>query len=103
MLPVFEEDEKTLIQAIKLDGIDQKYSVKKKIQETSLYSIYLISAEEQPNASNEVLLIEHPPAKEASVHILPIKIKGSATMTETIEEIVRAVRVHFAQSEYWFR
>ncbi|MDQ0429495.1 hypothetical protein QOZ98_002323 [Planomicrobium stackebrandtii] len=103
MLPVFEEDEKTLIDAMRLNGFNQKYSVKKKIKETGLYSIYLISANEQIMLNDEVLLIEHPPAKEPSAHILPINLTESGTATEIMKEIAEAVSAHFARNEYWFR
>ena len=99
MLLVFEEGKNRLVQSMKLIGMDQKYSVKKTIMETSLYTIYLISAKKQTLANDEVLLLEHLPAKEPAAHLLPIKIKESATTTETMQKIVEAVHAHFAQNE----
>ena len=76
-----------------------KVQRKKTIMETSLYTIYLISAKKQTTANDEVLLLEHLPAKEPAAHLLPIKIKESATTTETMQKIVEAVHAHCAQNE----
>ena len=103
MLPVFGENEHKVLHVLKLNGFNQTYSVKKKIKETSLYSVYLLSVKKKTLTRDEVLLIEHPPAKESSAHILPININELGTTTETIQKIAEAVYAHFARNPYWFR
>ncbi|RLQ84925.1 hypothetical protein [Planomicrobium sp. Y74] len=65
--------------------------------ETSLYSVYIVTAKGQATANDEVLLVEHPPAKEPSAHFLPIKINESATTSKISKEVTEAVHTHFAR------
>ena len=53
-------------------------------------------------ANDEVLLVVHPPAKEPSAHLLPVKINESATLSETSKVVVEAVHAHFAQQDESF-
>lgn len=100
MSSVSGKKENPIKSAMESKGFDQKYSVKKLIMTTSLYSVYLISEKEKLKAEDMALLIEHLPAKEPSAHLLPIKIKESAPKTETMREITDAVHDYFAQNNH---
>lgn len=99
MSPASGKIEDVLKRALEARGFDYKYSVKKPIMNTNLYSVYLISEEEKPKTKDKVLLIEHLPAKEPSAHLLPVKIKESSSKKEIMQEIVAAVNHHFAQND----
>lgn len=99
MSPASGNSENRLKRALEANGLDTKYSAKKLIMDTTLYSVYLLSENEKPKAEDKVLLIEHPPAQESAAHLLPVKIKESSSKKETMQEIVAAVNDHFAQNE----
>ena len=95
----FNESHYALNHARVVQGPDSKYHIKKLMMKTTLYSVYLVSAKDQAVANDEVLLVEHPPAKEPSAHLLPVKINESATTSTISKEIVEAVHAHFAQQD----
>lgn len=88
-----------ITQIIDIDGSDVSYSIQKTIMETGLYSVYLVSLENQPNATDQVLLIEHPPAQGPSKHLLSLVPNKPLSTSELMSEIVEALNAHFEQKE----
>lgn len=76
--------------------IDKELDSCKKIMETGLYSVYLLSPIGSTRPSRRVVLIEHPPAQEPIAHVLPITILGTAPQAETNRKIMEAVEAHFS-------
>lgn len=93
-----EEDTNAVVQSMSLRELHQKYIIKKRIMENSLYSVYIISAEEAATAMDEALLIEHPPAQKPSAHRLAIENPGACTTTELMKKIVDAVGLYFEKN-----
>ena len=98
-MPLSEEDTNAVVHSMSLKDLHQKYTIKKKIMENSLYSVYIISAEEAATAMDEVLLLEHPPAQKPFAHRLAIENLGVSTATELMKKIVDAVGLHFERNK----
>ncbi|MGO1057725.1 hypothetical protein ACTL32_01210 [Planococcus sp. FY231025] len=75
---------------------EHPYHIKKKVMETMLYTIYIISTKEEGKFSDRVLLINHPPAEEPSSCLMPVELQESETMNEKMKKIVAALHSEFA-------
>ncbi|MBZ5203026.1 hypothetical protein HU147_17635 [Planomicrobium chinense] len=78
---------------------NQLQAIKKKIIETSLYSVDLLHPCEPGHTACQVLLTVHPPAQAATEYILPVRINALSTKTEILKKVSKAVQVHFDQSD----
>lgn len=78
---------------------NQVQEVKKRIIETSLYSVDLLPPCEPGHTSCQVLLTMHPPAVKTTEHILPVRINSLSTKTEILKKVSKAVQTYFAQNE----
>lgn len=78
---------------------NQQQAIKKRIIETSLYSVDLLPPCEPGHTACQVLLTVHPPAQAATEHILPVRINALSTKTEILKKVSKAVQDHFAQGE----
>jgi hypothetical protein len=101
MLPV-GDGENTWIHSMKLKGMDQSYNIKRVLLKNNLYSVYLISTNEQKNTLDKVLLIDHPPAKKPTAHLLAVAIEEHETTAALMRKIVDAVQSHFAEDHASF-
>lgn len=94
-----EEDTNAAVQSMSLKELHQKYTIKKKVLENNLYSVYIISADEAATAVDEVLLIDHPPAQMPSAHRLNIENPEVSTTTELMKKVTEAVGAHFKKNK----
>jgi hypothetical protein len=99
MKPDIKTRKDEAIRVMGICGLDNSYSVQKTIMETGLYSVYLLSSNDQPHAMDQVLLIEHPPAQEPSAHLLSLQTRKRLTTSELMEEIVESLEIHFARKD----
>lgn len=76
--------------AINVDR-EHPYHIKKKVMETMLYTIYIISTKEEGKFSDRVLLINHLPAAEHTSSLMPVELQESETMNEMVKKIVAAL------------
>lgn len=97
-MPSLPEDKHTPLirKAREKHKIDKELDSCKKVMETSLYSVYLLSSFGSTRQSRRVVLIEHAPAQEPIAHVLPITILGTAPQAETNRKIMQAVEAHFS-------
>ncbi|MFD1861998.1 hypothetical protein [Planococcus chinensis] len=86
-----EESEPATDTVLKHIQLDPAYHIKKKVMETMLYSVYIITAIEKGAFSDKVLLVRHPPAAAPTSCVLPVELEESETMTESIQKITAAL------------
>ncbi|SDI14449.1 hypothetical protein SAMN04487975_11272 [Planococcus glaciei] len=78
---------------------NQQQAIKKRIIETSLYSVDLLPPCNPGHTACQVLLTVHPPAQAATERILPVRINALSTKTEILKKVSKAVQDHFAEGE----
>lgn len=92
MAASMEENELSAALALMNIDLEHPYRIKKKVMETMLYSIYIISTNEKEKFSDRVLLIHHPPAAECTSCLMPIELQESETTNEIMKKIVGAIQ-----------
>lgn len=80
-------------------GVKNLPEIKEVVIETQLYSVYLFQAGGSETPPFQAVLVEHLPAAEPAVTLLPIKIAASATKIEKNKKVMDSVHDHFAQAE----
>ncbi|TWT00117.1 hypothetical protein [Planomicrobium sp. CPCC 101079] len=99
MNPTIKNTQDKILHIMGISGLDNSYNVQKTIMETGLYSVYLLSKNNQPQALDEVLLVEHPPAKAPSAQFLTLRTRKPQTTSELMHEIVEALALYFGQKD----
>lgn len=98
MTSLYEEPESAAIQSTDISET-HSYDVKDKIIDTGLYSVFLLSSSDSITDACQVLLVEHPPAKQATDYILPLKITKASTKTEILKKVADAVEKHYTDPD----
>ncbi|WKA49416.1 hypothetical protein QWY22_10920 [Planococcus liqunii] len=96
MSPLLENSQTTMSYAT---SSNQLHENKKRIIETGLYSVDLLTPCNPGHTACQVLLTVHPPAQAATEHILPVRINALSTKTEILKKVSKAVQDYFAQGE----
>lgn len=78
-----------------LESFEETHQIDKVVKTTSLYTIKLISGKDTPDFCREVLLLEHPPAKEGQAYLWKHKVNANDTQLEVMRKINTALENRF--------